>query len=302
MIDFNEIVVFIRVVEASSFSGAAQLLGLPRSTVSRKVSQLENSLGIRLLQRSTRKLSLTQAGRDYYQKCSNAFSEIERANQAITETQQIPSGVLRIAAPLVAQSGFLCDWINEFLMRHRHVTGEIILSDDKIDMIDEGIDVAFRAGVLDESTLVARKLGKTKLVVCASPRYLKKAPPINSINSLKNHDGISFGRSQTSMSWRLQNPQGITDVHLKGRVLVNSMEFALHACRAGLGVALLPIVMIGPYLQSNELKVLFGDVSSDVGGIYIVYPSKSHLSVTVRAFVDFMVEKSTDGLPWDKLS
>ena len=233
MIDLNEVAVFIRVVDTGSFSDAAKSMGLPRSTVSRKVSKLEESLGIRLLQRSTRKLSLTQPGREYYLQCSGAISEIEQANQFASDSQQNPSGVLRIAAPLASQSGFMCNWINEFLAQHPNVTAEILLGDDGVDMIEAGIDVAFRAGALTDSSLVARRLVETKLVLCASPDYLSNAEPLNSINDIKQHECILVGNAQSNASWRLQNDQRNVVVRVQAKIIVNSMEFAVNACLGG---------------------------------------------------------------------
>lgn len=302
MIDLNEIVVFIKVIEAGSFSGAANLLGYPRSTVSRKVSQLEDSLGIRLLQRSTRKLSLTPAGREYYLKCSSAVSEIEHASHQVTETQQSPSGVLRIAAPLASQSGFMCEWINEFLSLHKKVNAEIQLSDDNVDLIEDGFDIAFRAGQLKDSSLVARKLGNTRLVLCASQNYLHQAVALNTSKDLKHHNAIVFGAAQEHSNWRLQSQLGNEVVQIQARVIVNSMEFALQACLQGLGVALLPVAMVGEYVKTLQLQIILEDYSSDVGGLYVVYPSKTHLSVTVRAFLDFVILKASEGLPWDRMS
>lgn len=304
MIDLNEVLVFTKVVESGSFSGAAKLLGQPRATVSRKVTQLEESLGIRLLQRTTRKLNLTEPGREYYVKCSSALSEIENANQVLTEAQQTPSGLLRIAAPLATQSGFMCDWITEFLSLHRDVNIKVILSDDVVDLIENGIDVAFRAGKLKDSSLVARKLGDTKLVLCASPNYLAQATELTSMKDLKNHSAIIFGDTQETVNWQLQSTGNQSkgkniSVQVHGRVVVNSMEFALQSCLAGLGVALLPIALIGEYVKSNKLQVIFEECSADVGGLYVIYPSKSHLSTTVRAFVDYVIEKANSGLPWD---
>jgi len=301
MIDLNEVLVFIKVVEAGSFSGAANILGFPRSTVSRKVSQLEDSLGMRLLQRSTRKLSLTPAGREYYLKCSNALTEIEHANQTITEAQQSPSGVLRIAAPLASQSGFMCDWINEFLSLHNKVTGQIRLSDDNVDLIEEGVDVAFRAGKLQDSSLVARKLGSTQLVLCASPQYLNNSSPLNTFRDLKQHDCIVFGSPHQNVTWKLNGKRGIEAMQVSGRIVVNSMEFALQASLTGLGVAMLPIAMIANYISSNDLQIVLEDYSSDADGLYAVYPSNRNLSITARCFLDFIASKASQGLPWDKL-
>ncbi len=301
MIDMNEVVVFIKVVESGSFSGAAKSLGYPRTTVSRKVSQLEKSLGVRLLQRSTRKLNLTESGREYYLKCSSAISDIEHANQLVTDAQQIPNGVLRIAAPLASQSGFMCDWITEFLQRYTGVTVEVRLSDDLIDLIESGIDIAFRAGKLEDSSLVARKLGQTKLVLCASPSYLKQSPAPNTLIDLKKHACILFGSSQKTLAWRLEGERGIEVVQVNGRVVVNSMEFVLQACLSGLGIAILPIAMITQYVAGKKLHIVLNKYASEAGGLYVIYPSKKHLSITARTFIDFVIEKADQGLPWKQL-
>ena len=300
MIDLNEIRVFTQVVESGSFSGAAQLLGQPRATVSRKVTQLESSLGVRLLQRTTRKLSLTEAGREYYVSCSSALSEIDVANQVLTATQSKPSGLLRISAPLAAQSGFMCDWITDFLSLHEEVSIKLNLSDDVVDLIEDGVDVAFRAGSLKDSSLVARKLGDTRLVLCASPNYLIQSATLKSPKDLKNHSGIILGNSLENTSWRLLKGKEAVAVQVHGRVLVNSIEFALQACLAGLGVALLPLAMIGELVKSRRLQMVLEDYSANVGGLYVIYPSKSHLSTTVRAFVDFIVTRADKGLPWPR--
>lgn len=295
MVDLNEVAVFIRVVDAGSFSSAAKALGLPRSTVSRKVSQLEEVLGVRLLQRSTRKLNLTQAGRDYYIQCSGAISQIENANQLVTESQQTPSGVIRIAAILAMQGGFLCDWVNSFLRIYPDVRAEILLSDDGVDLIAEGIDIAIRAGALNDSSLVARRLMETKLVLCASPDYLANTEKIKTPNDIKAHRCIIVGSAQKNTRWQLENGRRKVIVPLQASIVVNSMEFAINACLAGNGIALLPDALVQDYLESNELRQILSEYCSGRGGIYAVYPSRIHLSITVRTFVDFITAKAEVG-------
>ena len=298
MVNLNEVLVFVRVVECGSFSQAAQQLGQPRATVSRKVSQLESTLGIRLLQRSTRKLSLTEAGRQYYLRCSGALAEIADANEAVTASQQKPSGLLRISAPLAAQTGFMCNMINEFLDQYPDVSVKVVLTDDVVNLIDEGIDVAFRAGKLKDSSLVARKLGSTRLVLCASPGYVRRSSALAAPKELKQHTCILYGDAKKHLSWLLERREEQLSVPVSGRVTVNSMQFALHSCLSGLGVALLPHATVKAYLDSGELLHLLPEYSSNIGGFYIVYPSKSHLSTTVRTFIDFVAVKSEQGLDW----
>lgn len=296
MIDLNEVAVFIRVVDAGSFSGAAKALGLPRSTVSRKVSQLEEVLGVRLLQRSTRKLNLTQAGREYYVQCSEAISQIDGANQRLADSQQTPSGVIRIAAILALQSGFLCDWVNEFLSIYPDVRAEILLSDDSVDLIAEGVDVAIRAGSLDDSSLVARRLMETRLVLCASPSYLAKAEEIKKPSDIKKHRSIVVGSGEKNIRWQLENGRRQVIASPQSNIVVNSMEFAINACVAGHGIALLPDALVSDQLASNRLHQVLKAYYSGKGGIYAVYASRVHLPITVRTFVDFMAAKADEAI------
>jgi DNA-binding transcriptional LysR family regulator len=298
MIDLNEVLVFIKVVDCGSFSEAAKSLGQPRSTVSRKVKQLEASLGTRLLQRSTRKLSLTEAGRQYYLRCNSALSQIEEANNVISTSQQTPSGLLRISAPLSSQDKFMSNFIAEFLSLYKDVSVKINLSDDVVNLIDEGIDVAFRAGNLEDSSLVARKLGNTSRVLCASPQYLKEAAPLKSPKDIKHHDCVIYSHSQDNLNWQLQRGEKTVNVQIGGRIIVNSMQFTLDACLSGLGIALLPQAMVEEYVQSKMLQRVLCDYSAGMGGVYLVYPSKIHLSTTVRAFIDFFIDKWNREPPW----
>ncbi|MCU7843136.1 MAG: LysR family transcriptional regulator [Candidatus Thiodiazotropha sp. (ex Monitilora ramsayi)] len=301
MIDLNEVAIFTTVVDEGSFSSAAKRLGLPRSTVSRKVSQLEDDLGVLLLHRTTRKLRLTDAGRDYYLRCGSALSEIAHANEAITESQQTPSGVLRIAAPLASQREFMSDWMLEFLTEHEAVSMEINLSDDVIDLIDARIDIAFRAGKLEDSSLIAKRLGQTHLVLCASPHYLAASPPLRTLKDLKRHTGILFGIDGESSGWRLGRGKRQQLVQMPGRVIVNSMEFTLNACLKGLGIAQLPLPLVAEYLDEKRLQTVLDAYASDANGLYAIYPSRRHLSAAARAFLEFIGKKAEAGLPWDKL-
>lgn len=297
--NLNQITVFINVVESGSFSGAASLLGMPRSTVSRKVSQLEDALGVQLLLRSTRKLSLTGAGNDYFLSCREALAQIRQANENISSASVTPSGTLRIAAPLAAQRGFMCDWINAFSAAYENVSLEIILSDDNADMIGDRIDVAFRAGKLEDSSLIARRLGHTRLVICASPDYLKSSRAISSLKDLRHHECLSFGNNNRNSAWRLIGNRGVESVHVRSRLQVNSMEFVLQSCLAGLGLAILPVAMISDYISSKQLSIILPEYASEADGMYVVYPDRHHQSASARAFVEFIVKQAKNGLPWD---
>lgn len=299
MVNLNDIAVFVRVIESGSFSGAARLMGLPRSTVSRKVSQLEEALEVRLIQRSTRKLNLTHIGRDYFVKCQEALCAIEQANLDTIESQKVPSGTIRISSLLAAQNGFLCDWINDFLQRYPEVKAEIILSDGQVDMIESGIDVAFRAGALTDSSLVARRLVSTELILCASDHYLSNAPVLKSVDDLKNHSCITVGLPPEAVTWQLHdNDQQVTSVAVQSKVMANSIEFAVNACIAGNGIGLLPDALVQPLIQDGKICRVLQSVNAQRGGLYVVYPSRTHLSTTVRTFIDFITTKANEDKPW----
>lgn len=296
-IDLNQIRVFISVVDHGSFSAASDELSMPRATVSRKVSMLEDSLGIRLLHRSTRKLNLTDAGQDYYERCHIALGQIDEANDTLSEAQQKPGGTLRIAAPLAAQKGFMCDWINQFARAYPAVKLQVLLSDDRVDMIGEGIDVAFRAGHLENSNLIAQKLGSTDLILCASPEYLDTTPPLSQLRDIKKHRCIVFGHANEKMNWRLKKGSKSVMLSIEGYMQVNSMEFALESCLASLGIALLPRTMVEKYIKQNVLTHVLPGYSTTIGGIYVVYADRRHLSASARALIELVIDAAKGGLP-----
>src|SRR5215470_6114891 len=188
MLDLNDIVVFARVVEAGSFTAAARLLGMPKTTVSRRIAALEREVGVRLLQRTTRSLSITDAGRLYYRQGSQALRTIEDANLQLAEARAEPSGTIRISAPVGFGAYFLNEAVFEFLAANPKTRVELQLTDDQLNLVENGIDLAFRTGVLADSTLVARKLGSTHRILCASPDYLARRGVPATVSDLSHHD------------------------------------------------------------------------------------------------------------------
>ncbi len=293
--DLNEIFVFAKVVEAASFTGAAKLLALPKSTVSRKVAQLEERLGAQLLHRTTRKLRLTEIGAAYYQRCARITAEVEQAEQEVLEMQAQPRGRLRITAPV--EFTFLGGVAARFLALHPKVEIDIELTGRQVDLIEEGFDLAIRAGRLADSALVARKLGDTSFVLCASPAYLAKHGTPTSVGELAGHQCIVFGGNVRRQSWRLRDASGEVEVPIFGRLATNSLGSALHAALAGFGIAMLPPPVCAPALAAEKLHAILPDVVSLQGAVYAVYPDRRRPSVTVRAFVDFLCREEVI-LPW----
>lgn len=295
MIDLNEIAVFVRVVEAGSFAGAARSLTLPTTTVSRRLRKLEDRLGVRLLQRTTRSLSLTDAGRAYYEACSSGLEVIQAADQNATEKQTEPAGTIRLSAPADFAGSVFADVFAEFLFRYPKIKAEILLTDDRVDLIASGIDVALRTGKLQDSALIARKLGATQRLFYASPNYLgsKGAPRVPA--DLRQHDCIIVGTSLSNATWMVEGPTGTESIPVSGRVSANTIQFALRAAVAGLGVAQLPPAVAGREILAGRLTTVLEGYGSPRGGLYLVYPSAQHLSAGVRTLIDHFVASFGNG-------
>lgn len=291
MVDLNEMVIFAKVVEAGSFTGAARALGLPKSTVSRKVAQLEERLGVRLLHRTTRSIRLTELGATYHERVVRIVLEAEEAEQAIAEHQNLPCGILRLSLPVeigVSQFGRL---VTEFLARYPQIEIRMDVSDRFVDLIEEGIDLALRAGQLRDSTLVARRLGSGQRIVCASPDYLAQYGHPETPQQLKGHECIIYGEGEGRKTLRFTGPTGIASVTLAGRFSVNSMSVVREAACAGLGIAIIPRPICRVELERGRLTPLLEQWHLPDDGIYAVYPSPRHLTPKVRAFIDFISER-----------
>ncbi|MEM7024214.1 MAG: LysR family transcriptional regulator [Pseudomonadota bacterium] len=298
MIDLNAVAVFIAVVEAGSLTGGARALGLPKGSVSRKVSGLEAALGARLLHRTTRKLSLTAVGRSYYERCKRGLSEIDAANQSLDESRNAPRGVLRISAPIDFGGGGLGDWVPEFLKRYDQTRVELVLSDRYVDLIEQRIDLAFRTGALQDSSFVSRRLGATRRVICASPTYLRQRGEPRTLNDLREHHAVVYGSAVGETVWRLSGPQGELAVAVDALVAVDSMSFVLQAVLSGLGLALLPEAVARTAVDAGRLRRILEDYATASHGVFAVYPSHRQLSPNVRAFLDLVVEMTRRRAPW----
>lgn len=291
MLDLNDVAIFARVVEAGSFTGAARLLGLPKTSVSRRVAELERQVGVRLLHRTTRSLRPTDAGRLYYEQSSAALRTIEAANEQLAEARAEPSGTIRVSAPVGFAGFFLGQTVFEFLESYPKASVELLLTDDKLNLVEAGIDVAFRTGSLTDSTLVARKLGASHKVLCASPDYLAKRGTPEQPADLRLHDCIIAGRSIAGAQWVLEGPDGPQTVAVSGRIAANTMEIATAAVLKGLGIAQLPASAAAPAIAEGRLQRVLPDYAMAVGGVYALYPSSRHLSPAVKAFVELAAER-----------
>lgn len=293
--DLNEMLIFTRVVQTSSFTAAARLLGMPKSSVSRKVADLEDRLGARLLQRTTRKLGLTDVGRIYYDRCARIIGEVEEADQAVGRMQAAPCGLLRVTAPL--SFGMLGPIVTEFLKRYPDLQVELVCTDRNVNLVDESFDVAIRAGNLDDSTLVARSLGAIERVLVASPGYLKQKGTPATPADLEGHACITFGGGTASSQWALYAGDRKTEVRVVSRLTVNDFEMMREAARSGVGIAWISKFVCLDDLQAGRLRQVLGDWCSAAAPVHAVYPTTRHLSPKVLAFVEMVRARLSLGKP-----
>jgi DNA-binding transcriptional LysR family regulator len=294
--DLNEMLVFARVVQAGSFTTAAAELGMPKSTVSRKVSDLEERLKSRLLQRTTRKLSLTDVGRTYYEYCARILGEIEDAERAVSSLQEVPRGLLRVTAPVNA--AFLGPIVSDFLERYPEVRVELLCTGRSVDLVEERFDLGIRAGMLADSTLIARSLGTVRWFLVASPAYLKKHGRPRSPEDLKEHDCLFFGAGPESVNLRLEDGDRSAQVTLSARLVVSDMDILHAVVIAGLGIGLLAAFHCAEELRARRLERVLRDWNAPATPVHVVYPSTRHLSPKVKSFVDHLQERMTPP-PWE---
>ena len=282
--DLNDVLTFARVVRAGSFTAAARELGVQKSSVSRRVSALEEHLGARLLQRTTRALRLTDEGRVFYDHCQRALAELEDAEEALSGMGARPRGLLRITAPL--SFGFLGPIVAAFLRRWPEVEVELVCTDRVVDLVEEGFDVAIRAGKLPDSSLIARRVGSLPRFLVASPSYLRRKRPPRSPADLAAHDCVSFGARRSP--WLLQSDGASIEVAVASRLLVNDYDLLRQTIVAGLGIGLIPEPDCLEPLADGRLKRVLPAWTGVETPIHAVYPSLRHLSSKVKAFIDHL--------------
>lgn len=297
---FAEVEAFVGVAEAESFSGAARRLGASKSAVSRLVSALEARLGARLFHRTTRALTLTEAGRGYLDRARRILSDLDEADQCVGELQAAPRGRLRVNAPMSFGFLHLAPAIPDFLALYPEVEIELSMNDRFVDLVEEGFDVAVRIGALASSSLIARKLAPVRRVVCASPAYLAQRGTPQTPDDLKTQDCLPNSNIALLHEWRFITPEGKPwPVEVKGRLCANNGDALRVAALKGLGLAFLPSFIVGADLQSGTLtSVLDPFVAQDMS-LNAVYPHARHLSPKVRAFVDFLGKRFGPRPYWD---
>lgn len=294
MVDLNDVALFMQVVHAGSFAAAARRAGMPSNTLSRRILQLEEALGVRLLHPSTRKLTLTEAGAAFHSRCADPMEALSAAATDLKEGGELPSGKVRVAAAADFFHWFQMDWVAEFLRAHPKVGLEFVLSDSRADLISQRIDVAIRAGRLEEPTVVARRIGTGRMGMVASPSYLEARGVPKSPDDRRMHDCILMPPTTGRASWRLDGPGGAVELPVAGCFEANSAHVLLQAAATGLGIALLPDVMTAPQVQSRQLVPVLPEFGVAGHEVNLVYLSRRQLPRAVKAFVDFAMARMVE--------
>ena len=285
----SAMVVFSRVVETGSFSEAARQLGLSKSAVSKQVTALEQRLGAQLLHRTTRKLSLTEAGRGFYERCTQIVREVEEAERAVIHTQAAPQGLLRVNAPVSFGELALAPALSLFLSRHPDLRVELVLDDRRVDVIEGGFDATIRvASRLPDSSLIARRVAPVRIVVCGAPDYLARRGVPVAPDELAAHDCLIYAYRER---WRFRGTAGEQTVGVTGRLLANNGDVLREAALAGLGLVQIPSFIVAAELASGALRTVLEPFEEEGAAIWALYSPTRHLSGKVRAFVDFLTER-----------
>jgi DNA-binding transcriptional LysR family regulator len=284
---------FVSVVQSGSLSSAGRQLGLSPASVSRHMNSLEESLGVRLLNRTSRKLTLTEAGEIYYRQAEQILHQITEANESVAQLQSVPRGTLRVHSRMLVGHQYIVPALPGFIAQYPEIKIDLMLSNFPIDLVERNIDVDVRIGKMLDSSLVARKLASSERLVCAAPAYLERHPEIVRPADLAAHNCLTYRLNMGRNIWRFVGPDNtLTEVPVMGNFQSDNGQALLVATQAGVGVALMPDWSIRDDLASGRLRRIFPDYRVThvefENGIYAVYQKSRHMSAKVRLFIDFL--------------
>lgn len=294
----SDLDIFARVARTGNMSAAGREMGLSPAVVSKRVSLLEDRLGARLFQRTTRQLTLTETGEGYFKRVVDILSLVEEAEDFVSRRNTKPRGLLKVTAPTSFSRLHIGPYLAEFLARYPEIELDFHLTDNFVDIIRDGFDVAIRIGELQDSSLVARKLAPDKRIICAAPAYLERYGTPKSLADLDHHNCLSAGAQDV---WRLEGADGQKQLRLKGNIRSNSAEFVRDAMLAGLGIGLRSTWDIGPELKNGDLTIVLPQYrgSSNVA-VYAVYPCREFMPAKVNALIEYLAELYGNEPYWDK--
>jgi len=292
----SDLAVFVHVVRASSFTAAGERLGVPKSTISRRIARLEDRLGVRLLQRNSRAISVTEEGSWLYDRIADAVDTLEAAEAELGELAVRPRGRLRVSAPVTMGHLYLGPVIADFARAYPDIELQLDLSDRFVDLVGERYDVALRAGTLKDADLVARRIWHAGLTVVGSPAYLAERGTPSSPKDLQEHDGLINDHTPWRERWRFA---GDVVAPIPRRLTSNSWDVLREAAVQGLGLAQVPTFQVGREIAEGTLVEVLADHQRPDDGLWIVFPTADHIPLKVRAFVDHVVASFTPKAPWE---
>lgn len=282
---------FVAVVESESFTAAGVRLDISKAIASKYVGILEDHLGTRLLNRTTRRLSLTESGTAYYERCVQILADVDEAEQAAGQLTAIPRGTLKVAMPVSFGTICIAPLMSEYMRRYPEVRLDIALADRRVDLIEEGFDLAIRVGSLPESGLIARRLAVDRIVCCAAPAYLAaRGTPVKPAD-LADHACLNYSYASGGDEWTFGKQRTAVSVRIDGPVRANNGDMLRLAALDGAGIIWQPHFIVGDDVKSGRLIELMPDFAGPELGVYALYPSRKHLSAKVRTFVDYLAER-----------
>lgn len=296
-IRLDDLRLFAGVAETRSFTAAAERLGIPKQTLSRRVAELERALGVRLMHRTTRRLQLTDVGAAYADRCAEIVRMADEAQRAVVDAQDTPRGTLRVTADPLFGEAFLGELVVDYAARFPEVRIEVILTRRRVDLLEEGFDVAFRVGHVDDPALAGSRLGPARIRYCASPAYVKRRGEPRAAREVAEHDLIVVSDGGPAR-WPLPGDRAPVMTPVVGRITTSSFALARRATLGGLGIGLFPEFACADGLRDGTLVPVLGGAVIDVGAVWIVHAARRFLAARVRAFVDLARERFAEHPPW----
>lgn len=287
----DDLFALARVIELGSFAAAARELGVPTSTLSRAVQRLEASMSVRLLHRTTRSVRVTEEGAELHQRVAPALLVLRDAVRDVEASESVPRGRLRVTAPADIAATFIADVIGDFTRTHPEVDVELVITQRLVDLVAEGVDLAVRAGVLRDSSLISRRLGTVHAWLCASPDYLARRGVPRTLAAVPEHELVLFRPNRGRARWVLHSGSRKATLDVRGRIACDDFTFVRAALVAGAGLGLLPAPSAARDIAEGKLVHVLGAHAGDLGALHLVYPSSRHLPAKVTAFRDFLVER-----------
>lgn len=291
--DFQSMAVFVRVLETGSLSAAARALGATPSAVSKRVSQLEEQLGVRLLERTTRALAATEAGQVFYERCARILRDVEEAELAVTEMGNTPRGTIRVSALTLLGEEHLGPLLGAFTARYPNLRVDVDLSDRKVNLVEDGYDLAIRGmeiGAIPDSSLIARKLATVNRIICAAPSYLARRGVPRSLADLVEHDCLHYTPIPLHKEWSFKTPEGMQAIPVVPRVQINSALALRGAAIGGSGLVRTSRLAVAQAIRDGALVPVLAEHESAEFGLFAVYPAGKHALPKVKAFVEFLLQ------------